>query len=137
MAAARAYQVGIKNWDGFSKTIFANTPGKAKSSYYLDIRESYPDLPFTALICHSLGKIQVPLTRQEIAQLEADAFNAKHPVGTMLHYWSGVREGEPTGTAPISHPATVMCDHASIWMEGVRSCHSISHVEQADVISAS
>jgi hypothetical protein len=63
------------------------------------------------------------------AQREADAFNAKCPVGTPVRYWSGLKEGEPTGTGEIEHPATVMCDHAVAWIQGARSCHSITHVE--------
>jgi hypothetical protein len=72
---------------------------------------------------------QPPPTRAELSQAEADAFNAANPVGTMLRYWSGLKEGVPSGLAPISHPATVMCDHAVIWMRGVSSCHSLTHVE--------
>lgn len=127
----RAYEIGIKGWEGSESTVFAETAGKAKYRRLLDIRDPYPDVSFKNLTCRSLGDIPVPPTAKELAQREADAFNVTHSIGTMCRYWSGLREGEPTGIAPIYHLATVVCESAVAWLEGVSSCHSLSHVEAA------
>lgn len=115
----------------WQQTIRATTRGKAKLHYWRGIREAWPDIPFTRIRCRSLGKAGAPLipTPEELAQAEAEAFNRAHPVGTLMRYWSGLKEGEPTGTAAIWHPATVVSQHAVCWLQGVSSCHSLSHVE--------
>lgn len=125
----RCYEVNVRGRE-WSHFIEAETAGKAKYEYLLDVRDAWPDTTFADLECHVASRR--PPTRKELAQQEADAFNAAHPVGTMLRFWSGVKEGAPTGLAAISHPAQVMSDHASVWMSGVRSCHSLSHVEAVD-----
>lgn len=129
---SRAFEVSMRGDDRMVKAIFAETAGKAKYSFLLSMREVWnPDVTFADLTCRSLGDIPVPPTRKEIAQAEADRFNAEHPVGTLLRYWSWTKEGEPTGEARIKHHATVVCESPVIWMEGVRSCHSLMHVERA------
>lgn len=122
------YEVNVrgKNWE---KEIAAPTAGKAKYRYLLEVRDAWEDVSFRHLTCRAIKRLSP--TRTELAQREADAFNARHPVGTMLKYWSFLHEGEPAGVAPISHPASVMCESAVIWMHGVSSCHSITHVEVA------
>ena len=128
----KAYEVGIRSDGGaYDATIFAPTAGKAKYQRFLALRDAGWNGSFQHLHCRALGDIPVPPTRAQLAQGECDSFNAQFPIGTMLRYWSGVKEGQPTGSAPISHPASVMCDHAVIWLKGVSSCHSISHVEPA------
>jgi len=125
-----AFECCVKGWP-YPAVINARSAGKAKS-LFLRLHLDDTGIPFTRITCRRLGPAQPPPpTQGELAQREADAFNAVHPVGTVLRYWSGVKEGAPTGQAPISHPATVMCDHAVIWLAGVSSCHSISHVEAA------
>lgn len=129
----RAYEVGIKDADWSVGTVFAPTAGKAKYKRLLDLKDAGWEPEFKDLTCRSLGDIPVPPTLTEVAQREADAFNARHPIGTMLRYWSWVKEGDPTGTAAIRHHATVVCEGAVIWMQGVSSCHSLSHVEAVGV----
>lgn len=67
--------------------------------------------------------------RAEIAQREADAWNARHPVGTVVRYWRGLREGEPSGEGAVRHPAQEVCGTASVWVTGCSGCVAISHVE--------
>ena len=62
-------------------------------------------------------------------QREADKWNAKHPLGTVVRYWTGLREGEPTGTGPTRHEAVVMSDHVSVWITGCVGSVNVSHVE--------
>ena len=128
----KAYDCSVRGYDGQATPINAESAGKAKSLY---LREHLDDcgIPYTQITCRYVGEARAPLpTRTELAQRECDAFNARYPVGTMLRYWSWTHEGEPTGTAPISHPATVTCEHAVIWLKGVSSCHSITHVEEVE-----
>jgi hypothetical protein len=124
----RAYEVSAPGFQ--PRTIFAATAGNAKYQFLLDNREIDEELTFANLKSRALGMIAKPLSPAETAQQEADDFNAAHPIGTLLRYWSWTKEGPPTGVAPIKSKATVMCEHAVIWLEGVRSCHSISHVER-------
>ena len=121
------YEVNVRGKD-WAREISAATAGKAKYLYLLRVRDAWEGVSFKHLTCRTLRAMSP--TPMEIAQREADAFNARHPVGTLLNYWSWTREGEPTGTAPINHVATVVCGSAVIWMQGVSSCHSITHVER-------
>ena len=63
-------------------------------------------------------------------QREADAWNKKHPVGTVVRYWRGMREGEPSGAGRVRHAATVLSGHTVVaWIEGCVGCVCVSHVE--------
>jgi hypothetical protein len=50
----RAFEVNVKgrNWQS---TVHALTAGKAKYEYLIGVRESWPDVNFTDLTCHSIG----------------------------------------------------------------------------------
>lgn len=60
---------------------------------------------------------------------EVAAFNQRAPVGTRVRYWRGIRQGAPSGEGTVRHPATVMCDHASVWITGCAGSIALSHVE--------
>lgn len=66
--------------------------------------------------------------RVKRAQREVDAFNERHPVGTPVRYWLGLREG-PGSTSRTRSEAALMSDHASVWIEGVAGSVALSHVE--------
>lgn len=55
-------------------------------------------------------------------------WNLSHPIGTAVTYWPGVREGKGVKSVTRSR-AEMMCDHASVWVEGEASSISLSHVE--------
>ena len=139
----RWYKVGIRgfsgsNWNGFmgadndhwdgTKIIEAETAGKAKYQFIRDISDAF-DVSFQHLTCQSLREYKRSLTRAEVAQQEADAFNLANPVGTMVRYWTWTKEGEPTGTGPVRWPAQVLCGHASVWIKGCVGAVNLSHVE--------
>ena len=63
------------------------------------------------------------------AQREADAWNAAHPVGTIVRFWTGLREGAPTGEGPTRAAAAVLSGHASVWIDGCCGGVNLSHVE--------
>jgi len=62
------------------------------------------------------------------AEREARAWNAAHPVGTPVRYWTGAREGEGK-RGETRGPAVVMSDHASVWVTGLVGSVALSHVE--------
>lgn len=49
-----AWNVEVKGTT-WSKIINACTRGQAKLEYYLDVRESWPDVPYTAMRCQKIG----------------------------------------------------------------------------------
>lgn len=67
--------------------------------------------------------------RKARLQREADEWNARHPVGTRVRYWRGLREGTPSGEGAVRYPAQILCDHVSAWIEGCVGCVSITHIE--------
>jgi hypothetical protein len=73
------------------------------------------------------GVPRVERERQRL-QAEADAWNAAHPVGTQVRYWTGLREGEGV-IGEVRHPAQVMADHVSAWVTGHPACIAITHIE--------
>ncbi|MFA5123023.1 hypothetical protein [Zavarzinia sp.] len=67
---------------------------------------------------------------QRVQQLEVENFNLKHPVGTLVRYWRGAREGQPSGEGPTTYAAELMGGHTGVvWIEGCRGCIALSHVE--------
>lgn len=64
-------------------------------------------------------------------QDQADAWNAQHPIGTLVRYWRWLREGEPSGTGKTRAAAAVVSGHVSVWIENCTGCINISHVEVA------
>ena len=61
-------------------------------------------------------------------QREADAWNAKHPVGTPVRYWRrpAIRgEDPPTGEGVVLQPAVAKHDHVSV---AVAECMALSIV---------
>lgn len=62
-------------------------------------------------------------------QAEVDEFNRLHAEGTMVEYWRGLRQGEPSGKGKTRTAAQVLSGHtAVVWIEGCSGCISLSHV---------
>lgn len=62
------------------------------------------------------------------AHLDVAGFNAAHPVGTPVRYWSGRRFGDGQ-ISRTREPACMMSGHGSVWLEGVSGSIALSHVE--------
>jgi len=74
--------------------------------------------------------LEVNVKDQSTEQQTVDAFNAAHPVGTVVRYWCGVREGAPSGVGPTRSLAYVLSGHtAVVFIEGTSGCIALSHVE--------
>jgi len=101
----------------------ALSSGKARYQYFLDAQDFCPDLKITDIVVRSLGPHQEPQWVRD-----AQAFNAVNPIGTLVMYWTGLREG----IGCISRTRTtaqVISDHASVWMENQVGSVCLSHVE--------
>lgn len=70
------------------------------------------------------------MTKLQKAEAAAAAFNAKHPVGTMVRYWRGFKEGEPSGAGKTRSEAWAMpSETAVVLIEGTSGGIALSHVE--------
>jgi len=54
MSQVFAFECSVKGTD-WRQIINHSSPGKAKYDYWLDVRESWPDVPFTAIRCRKIG----------------------------------------------------------------------------------
>jgi hypothetical protein len=60
------------------------------------------------------------------------AFNEANPVGTIVRYWRGVYEGEPSGTGPTRNAAFLNNnDVPAVFIEGCSGYMALTHVEVA------
>lgn len=64
--------------------------------------------------------------KKQTAMMEA--FNAEAPVGTPVLYWTGLREGQGKMSRTRS-TASLMSDHAVVWVEGQAACIALTHVQ--------
>jgi hypothetical protein len=60
-----------------------------------------------------------------------DDWNAKHPVGTPVRYWSGLRQGEGT-LSETRERASVVGGQPVVWVRGCLSCVALSHVQAVE-----
>lgn len=66
----------------------------------------------------------------ESLQVACDIWNGKHPVGTLVRYWRGVKAGPPSGTGKTRTEASIMGRHTVVvWIEGCSGCVALTHVE--------
>lgn len=52
--AVFAWEVSVKGTD-WTKIVNARTSGQAKRDYHLDVRDAWPDVPYTAMRCRKIG----------------------------------------------------------------------------------
>ena len=50
-----SYQVSVKNKSDWGQIINSPTPGKAKSEYYRNLLDSWPDIPYTSITVKKIG----------------------------------------------------------------------------------
>lgn len=53
-SALFAWEVSVKGTD-WTKIVNARTAGQAKHDYHLDVRNAWPDVPYTAMRCRKIG----------------------------------------------------------------------------------
>jgi hypothetical protein len=69
------------------------------------------------------------LPRGAEASATVEAWNARHPVGTRVRYWTGLREGEGVESATRSRASVLGGHTAVVWVEGEAACNALTHVE--------
>lgn len=68
--------------------------------------------------------------RRRLKGPTAEQWNTRHPVGTEVQWWTGVREGEPTGVSSTRSRAETLGGHTPVvWVEGHPACIALTHVE--------
>jgi hypothetical protein len=60
---------------------------------------------------------------------EIERFNKKHPVGTKILYWTGIRQG--VGKESVTNTeARLLGGHTPVvWVEGHGPCVALTHIE--------
>lgn len=74
--------------------------------------------------------------REAAAALEVEGFNRAFPVGTLVRYWRGVREGDPSGTGRTRSAAWLLSGHGSVQIEGTSGSIALTHVEPVETAKA-
>lgn len=66
---------------------------------------------------------------EEEAMTVAVEWNRRHPVGTPVRYWTGMRKGDGVASR-TRYVASVMGGHTPVvWVDGHPACIALSHVE--------
>lgn len=71
-----AFEVSVIGHPDWGMTINHRTAGKAKSSYYRELGESWPNIPFTALRVRKLGKARNTRMIAHVAEYRGVSFKA-------------------------------------------------------------
>lgn len=138
----RRYEV---TFGPYSTVIIAESAGKAKYEYAMSLSDGGPvdncGDAFRGFRCRSLGLAGTEsryvktgaawvseVDPKRDAQDAADHWNAAHPIGTPVRYWTWLREGDGK-TSKTRTLAQSMGSHASVWVDGEASCISLTHVE--------
>lgn len=68
--------------------------------------------------------------RTSAAVAASRTWNAAHPVGTPVRFWTGMRKGDGVESVTRS-TAQVLGGHtAVVWVEGEGSCIALTHIER-------
>jgi hypothetical protein len=62
-------------------------------------------------------------------------WNDSHDVGIRVRYWTMCREGEGK-LGRTRSVASIVCDHAVVWVTGHAACISLTHVEPVTILCA-
>lgn len=84
----RAFRCNIrgKEWE---HTIHALSAGKAKYEYFRDLREAWPEIPFTAVTCHVAGPVTTPESFLATARYRGVPF-ARIGMKVTVGEWNGL-----------------------------------------------
>ncbi|MGW2220981.1 hypothetical protein ACWCSD_38855 [Nonomuraea sp. NPDC001684] len=72
------------------------------------------------------------LEQEQARQAVADDWNARHPVGTLVRYWTGARfdEGKTSRTRTIAQ--LLNGNGPVVWVEDEGTCIGLTHVQPID-----
>lgn len=128
------YAVETETQDGTPCTVHveAETRSSARYSAWHETGASDCDIPYMAFArrVKSIRKVdRIPPTK---GQQQADEWNALHPVGTAVVYWTGFREGPGVRSKTRAPARAISPSHGSVHVVGHSSCIALSHVEPID-----
>lgn len=61
--------------------------------------------------------------------VDAERWNAAHPIGTRVRYWTGLREGDGVESVTRSRASVLGGHTVVVWVDGQGACIALSHVE--------
>lgn len=133
----KRFEVTCSWGDSFSDIVDAETRSKARMAMARRLQEVSGDMPMRdILMALRVRRADGALRPEERRRLEAEdacrGWNARHPVGTRVHYWRMDKAGEPSGTGPTRSTAQVnAAGTAVVWITECSGCIALSHVEVA------
>lgn len=68
-------------------------------------------------------------TRGPSADARAMDFNERYPVGQLVNYWRGVREGPGKRSVTVTPASVLGGGTAVVWVKGEIGCIALSHIE--------
>lgn len=77
------------------------------------------------------GRDHISRRRLIVRLDERDTFNRRHPIGTPVRFWPGVREGEGR-VSKTRTPAWLMSSAVVVSVEGYAGGIALSHIEVTD-----
>ena len=80
-------------------------------------------------LCKLLGLDPWLLDTPTTPEAEAAAFNERYPVGTLVRYWPGEREGDGLQASTQSTAFVTARRCASVWIDSDHAIAPLSHVE--------
>lgn len=110
----KAYECTVTGTD-WTRTVNALTAGKAKYSYFLDVKEAWPDVPYTAVRVRCVGKARSSEMFRHVAKIRGVAWHvgdrvvACGRVGWIAGACSGANFEVHTedGTVLYEHPSNI------------------------------
>lgn len=128
------YEVIFRNPEAPAICVAARNRSSARYQAWRTSGADECDIPYMEF-CKAVSSVRKvatrPPTRRENADAEAEGWNKKHPVGTPVRFWPGVREGDGRLGATRS-AAWRLCDHASVLVTGYSGGIALTHVEPLD-----
>lgn len=128
----RSYECNVKGCD-WAMTVHALSAGKAKCEYWRDVKESWPDIPFTSVTCHVIGKPQTSESFLSMARCRGVPF-ARVGMSVLV----GGEPGVIVGNNPSANFNVLFTDGK--WKGQTLNCHPQSEIaylnDQGDVIYA-
>ena len=107
--------------DGCENTIFTGTR-HVKTVGNVDDRFR------TSRYCNRCVEPVSPEDKRDRLDREIAAWNERHPIGTLVRFWTGAREGEGR-TGNTRSEAEAPSGYGVVWVTGEPSCIALSHVE--------
>lgn len=127
MDRLRPYSVQLDGYDEPS-IVNAETRSGARMAVWRRFSDACPDMTFKEFARQkmSIRVLAAPPKNPELVM--ADEWNAAHPIGTDVLYWTGERKGDGKRSRTRSRAVLMSSGHASLWVEDEAGCIALTHV---------